>query len=84
MEQSLISALPNLSIGVIAVLSLVYVTRQFIDQLRTLSMKHMEEIKEREIALRTVEKEVRTTILTALNESTAVMKTITHLYKIEE
>lgn len=84
MDESLLSVLPNLSIGVISIIALVYVTRQFILQLQSLSVKHMEEIKEREIALRTVEKEVRTTILTALNESTAVMKTITHLYKIEE
>lgn len=62
MESSLLTVLPNLSIGVICVLSLLYVTHIFLKQ-----------IKEREDALRTLEKEVRTSIMGQLSENTTVM-----------
>lgn len=70
MESSFATILPNLSIGVVSVLALVYVTRMFIENLN----KHTEEIKEREAAMRGLEREVRTSIMSALNENTLVMQ----------
>lgn len=77
--------LPNLGIGVVAIVTLGYVTREFINHLRathadhkvemsTLHSSHMAELKEREMALRTVEKEVRTNIMDRLSQNTHVME----------
>jgi len=40
MEASLISVLPNLSIGVVAVLSLVYVVRVFLNAMDERTIRH--------------------------------------------
>lgn len=62
MEHSLISALPQLSVGVVSVLALAYVTKQFLSHLA-----------EREEALRIVEKDVRTSLTEQLAKNTSAM-----------
>lgn len=73
MEPSLLTILPNLSIGVISVLSLVYVTLKFTETLDKRSQRHEEAMEERENALRELEREVRTNILDKLGLNTQAM-----------
>lgn len=73
MEQSLLTILPNLSIGVISVLSLVYVTLKFLTHLDERTMRHEVAMTERESHLRTVEKEVRNNILGQLAQNNQLM-----------
>lgn len=74
MEQSLLTILPNLSIGVISVLSLVYVTLNFNKTLESRSQRYDVTMTEQNNALREVEKEVRTSILEQLAKNSEVMK----------
>lgn len=73
MDASLLSILPNLSIGVIAVGSLVYVTIDFRKAMDARAVSHEKSMKEREDALRQVEKEVRTELIGALQNATTVI-----------
>lgn len=73
---SLISILPNLSIGVISVLALVYVTIHFLKHLNTIHAEHTADLKEREAYLREVEKEVRSSITGQLNENTRILERV--------
>ena len=68
-----VTVLPNLSIGVVTVLALVYITMQFLATLDKRSRAHEDAMTERETALRNVEKEIRTELVGALKESTAVI-----------
>ena len=89
--MELFNILPNLAIGVVAILALAYVTREFIthlgklhaehkEQLGTLHESHLGELKERETHLRGVEKEVRDNVIGQLGKNTQVMdRVITHL-----
>ena len=91
MEASFISSLPNLSIGVIAVLAFAYTTiknnesreantRNFLSTLDTMRSQHEIAMKEREIAFRSLEKEVRTEILNQLTKNSQIMeRVINHL-----
>ena len=72
--MELISILPNLGIGVIAVLSLVYVTKEFLVHLREIHKEHKEDLNSREKEIRAIEKEVRTTITEQLSKNTHVME----------
>lgn len=74
MEASLLSVLPNLSIGVISVLSLVYVVMKFLNAMDERTVRHEEAMREREISLREVEKEVRSTLSTHLTESSHAVR----------
>lgn len=74
MESSLISVLPNLSIGVISILGLIYVVIKFLDALDKRTIQHAEAMKEREQALREVEKDVRMSLYSHLSESTAALQ----------
>jgi hypothetical protein len=74
METSLLAILPQLSIGVISVLALVFVVIKFLDAMDQRTMRHEEAMKERETSLRTVEKEVRATLSTHLTESTHAVR----------
>lgn len=84
MPTELLTILPNLSIGVAAIGGLVYVTYLFIKHLNEQSARQEEKeeiraerhetaMKEREGALREVEKEVRTNILSQLSKNTEIM-----------
>jgi hypothetical protein len=83
MEQSILTLLPNLSIGVISVLSLVYVTLQFLRNLDDRTIRHEKAMTEREQALRNVECEVRKILLEsnqkmtiALNDNTKALERV--------
>jgi hypothetical protein len=73
MESSILTILPNLSIGVISVLSLVYITLKFITHLDERTVRHEKAMLEREIQIRSIEKEVRTTVLAQLSQNTEAM-----------
>lgn len=85
--ENLLNILPNLSIGVVSTLGLVYVVIRFNITLDERADKHEKAMKEREDALRDVEKSVRENILDylsantiALQENTKVMsRVIRHL-----
>ena len=88
MEQSVLTLLPNLSIGVVSILALGYVTKSFLQHLDArsiahqtsmleISHKHQEAMNDREVAIRAVEREVRTTLLLQLNKNTEVMNDTT-------
>lgn len=74
MESSLLSILPNLSIGVISILGLIYVVIKFLDALDKRTVQHAEAMKERELALRAVEKDVRDSLYKHLSESTLALQ----------
>ena len=73
MEPSLLTVLPNLSIGVIAVSSMVYIVIKFLDQLAIIRTEHQESMMERETQIRQVESEVRTKVLDQLQQNSMVM-----------
>ena len=80
-----LSILPNLSIGVVAIVGLVYVTikhsesskhqrADFLKALDNRTDRHEKAMSERENALREVEKEVRNEISAHLTVSTSVIQ----------
>lgn len=71
--EAIISILPNLSIGVISIGALVYVTVQFINKLDERAQAHEEAMDKRETALREVEKEIRLELVQHLKESSVVI-----------
>ncbi len=71
---SLLSVLPNLSIGVISILGLIYTVIKFLDALDKRTIQHAEAMKERELALRQVEKDVRDSLYKHLSESTLALQ----------
>jgi len=73
MEASLLTILPNLSIGVISVFSLVYVVQKFLLHLDERTTRHEKAMLERETQIRKVEEDVRTTVLMQLSLNTASM-----------
>jgi hypothetical protein len=73
MEASLLTMLPNLSIGVISVFSLVYVVQKFLVHLDERTTRHEGAMLERETQIRKVEEDVRTTVLMQLSINTASM-----------
>lgn len=81
----ILTILPNLSIGVVAVMGMVYIAREFTrtidrqaertqDTVRMNAERHEAAMLEREHALREVEKDVRNNILGQLNQNTEAMK----------
>lgn len=74
MDTSLLSILPNLSIGVISILGLIYVVIKFLDALDKRTIQHAEAMKERELALRQVEKDVRDSLYRHISESTFALQ----------
>ena len=80
MTPELLSILPNLSIGVISIVGLVYTVLKFLEALDKRADKHERAMDERESALRNVEEQVRITLTehitsaaVALRENTAMM-----------
>ena len=72
----ILTVLPNLSIGVISVLALVWVTRQFLVHLKQEREAERVERREQEVAFRSLEKEVRDNIMGQLNENTRVFEQV--------
>lgn len=65
MDSSLISALPNLSVGVVSVIAILWIVNRF-----------LAELKERDSAFREMEKEFRENILKQLQENSRVMERV--------
>ena len=85
MIENILSVLPNLSIGVVCILALVYVTNRFLQVLDARSDKHETAMREREAAMRLLESSVRTTLTehltqasVALAENTKVLARVVH------
>ncbi len=73
-ETTFASILPNLSIGVVSILGLIYVVVIFQRTLDRRDERHQEAMKEREQALREVEKDVRNSLYAHLSESTMALQ----------
>lgn len=74
-----ISILPNLSVGVVSVLTLAYLSKQFLGQLEKRSESHEKAMLERENALRGVEREIRGEISKHLSASSKVIQEATQV-----
>lgn len=59
MEPSFLTTITNLSIGALSVVSLVYVTVKFLENLEKMRAQHESAMMQREVSLRGVEAEVR-------------------------
>lgn len=73
-EQAILSVLPNLSIGVVAVVTLYLISIKFLEELRKRSESHERAMKEREDALRAVEREMRKELSNISSQSIAVIR----------
>ena len=78
-ESTLFTILPNLSIGVVSVGALVYMSNKFLEHLDSRAKQHESAMSERENSLREVEREVRTTVMMQLTHNTEVMNDTTKI-----
>lgn len=69
-----IDIIPNLSIGVISVLALVYTVMRFLKAMDDRTIRHEAAMQERETALRLVEKEVRNNLYTTLTQASLALQ----------
>lgn len=87
MSAELIQILPNLGVGVVAVLGLIYVIRYGLEKAEQLHTTHVsnlnrlhasyaEQIKEGQTSIREIEKEVRTSVMKQLNDNTEAFKQV--------
>ncbi len=72
--ETLLSILPNLSIGVVCIGALVYVVSVFVKTLDQRATAHESAMLEREKALRTVEADVRETLLGVIGRATTALE----------
>jgi glycine/serine hydroxymethyltransferase len=91
MSAELLSILPNLSIGALSIVALVYVTYLFNKNLKDQAERHAKltadqltnhqtMLDERELAMRRLEKDIRDNLLVQLNKNTiAFDRVIDHL-----
>ena len=80
--MDLLTILPNLSIGVVSILALVYTTRSFLLHLKSERTEERKERVEDEKAFRTLEREIRDNIIGQLNENTRVFtRVLDHINK---
>lgn len=73
MEQSLLQALPNLGVGVASVVGIIVIVSRFIAHMESRATKHEEAMREREVAFRNLESEVRNSVLAQLHENREMM-----------
>ena len=71
-----LTVLPNLSIGVVSILALVWVTRAFLIHLKEEREKEREERNADKKAFRELESEIRLNIMTQLSENTVAFKEV--------
>lgn len=64
-DSSIVSVLPNLSVGVASIAALVFVTVRFLQKLDS-----------REAEMRALEKEVRTSIMEQLGKNSSIMQRV--------
>lgn len=91
MESAFFTALPNLSIGALSVITMAYMmiknnesrernTQSFLTTLDNMRTQHETAMKERETAFRDLEREVRNKILSQLTDNSKIMeRVISHL-----
>ena len=80
--MDLLTILPNLSIGVVSILALVYVTMTFLKHLKHERLEERKERVEDEKAFRSLEREIRDNIMGQLNENTRVFtRVLDHINK---
>lgn len=91
MEAGILSSLSELSVPAISVIAIAYMliktnesrernTQSFLAELDKMRFEHETAMKEREYALRSLEKEVRTSILEQLAKNSQIMeRVINHL-----
>jgi hypothetical protein len=72
-----LTILPNLSIGVISVLALVYVVLRFLKALDDRADKHELAMQERETAMRSLEASVRQSMAEQLTKNTIALSEVT-------
>jgi hypothetical protein len=88
MESAFVTALPNLSIGALAVVSMAYMmiknnesrernTQNFLSTLDSMREQHEKAMREREVAFRELEREVREKILSQLTDNSKIMERFT-------
>lgn len=77
---SVAQILPNLGVGALSILSLAWVTQNFLKHIQRKDKEllvsteaHQKELREREIAFRELEKEIRTNMVNQLSSNTNVM-----------
>lgn len=74
-----LSILPNLSIGVIAVLGMIYLVRYFTDKAEIAHRFHLRQLEQYDERMRGFEKEVRETTMARLEENTRLFQRIVEL-----
>ena len=79
--EDIFTTLPNLSIGVVAVLGLVWTFHKVAERSQITSKHFLDEIAEREKAFRTFEREVRTNYAKQLSESTNTLARVSENLK---
>ena len=72
--QTLVSVLPNLSIGVVAIGALVLCIKWFVEYLKESRVSHEKSMLEREKALRDVEADVRRNLTEVLTKATMAIE----------
>lgn len=72
--NELLNILPNLSIGVISVLALVYTMRMNLKALDARADKHEKAMNEREERLRVVEESVRVTLTEHITQASVALR----------
>jgi hypothetical protein len=75
----LLTVLPNLSIGVVSILGLVYITLKFLKALDDRADKHEKAMSVREQSLRDVETDVRRFLTEQLTQNTVALQENTKL-----
>ena len=80
--MDLLTVLPNLSIGVVSILALVFITRSFLIHLKEERAQERQERTENQVAFRELEQEIRGSIMGQLGENTkAFERVMEHLKK---
>ena len=74
MESAFASILPQLGIGALSVLALVYVSKIHSDKMEEKDRLFIGTLQEREEAFRALEREVRTSIMAQLERNSSVMQ----------
>lgn len=73
MTPELLTILPNLSIGVIAIGGLIFVVIKFLGALDSRADKHETAMREREVAMRSLEAEIRSTLTDHLTQASIAL-----------
>ena len=73
MSSDLLTILPNLSIGVVSIIGLIYVVTQFLKALDERADKHEAAMARREEAIRNIETSVRASLTEQITKNTVIL-----------